>query len=80
MNLTFNEVALAALTALSVYFGWHYIRTKINEKFHAVYNRINNLEEDLYKTNERLHERVFTIEKNVNPTKCCKKDSQFIQD
>ena len=82
MNLTFNEIALAALTALAAYFGWHYFRAKMNDKFNAVYNRISNFEQDYYTAHERMHDRVFAIEKILNPSsKCCaKKDKQFIQD
>lgn len=83
MNLTITDITIVALSVAAVYFGWHYIRARINDKFHAVYNRINNLEQDYYTAHERMHERVFALEKFVNPGKCCKKEAmskQFIQD
>lgn len=84
MNLTITDITIVALSLAAVYFGWHYVQARINDRFNAVYNRINNLEQDYYTAHERMHERVFGLEKIVNPAnKCCKKEGmskQFVQD
>lgn len=70
MNIDSNTLVTLITLAGAAYFAVAYFRTRLNEKFNNMARHNEDQVSDLYRENEKMWQRIMTLEKCCKSEKC----------
>ena len=70
MNIDSNAIVTLFTLAGAAYFAVAYFRVRLNEKFNSMIRHQEEQAADLYRENEKLWQRIVTLEKCCKSEKC----------
>ena len=70
MNIDLNTLVTVITLAGAAYFAVAYFRVRLNEKLNNMARHQDDLVKDLYSENEKMWQRIVTLEKCCKSEKC----------
>jgi hypothetical protein len=70
MNIDLNTLVTLITIAGAAYFAIAYFRVRLNEKLNNIIRHQDEMVKDLYSENEKMWQRIVTLEKCCKSEKC----------
>jgi hypothetical protein len=72
MTIDPNTLLLVSLSGFALFCGLGFVRALLRERRSEMTNRINEVEENLWRENEKVYTRLNSLERFCREQDCCK--------